>query len=241
MTTSAITPLPALPPTQRSVRAYFAPVDRIHGVPTLFDPAANGWFATHAPPLPWVDLGWIENFTRKATSQFGQLITGSPGTTQFQVRETVDATVSLRFKAWSKLSMALAAGSQHMNLIVPASGSVANGSGGKGVPAVNLAAGSTASFLAMTASDAAGFAAGALVTVDVDYARQTGFVGSGVSAACVSNAGSVNNDADYIRRVSFNVARVTSSNVDGSAARAATDRRSSHDRDEGAAAVRIRG
>ncbi len=215
MSASAITPMPALPPTQRSVRAYFAPVDRIHGVPTLFDPALNGRFATNAPPAPWVDLGWIENFARKSTSKFGQLVTGSPGTTQFQVRESVDATVSLRFKAWSKLSMALAAGSQHMNLMVPASGSVANGSGGKGIPAVNLAAGSTASFLAMTASDAAGFAAGALVTVDVDYAGQTGFVGSGVSAGYVSSAASVGNDADYIRRVSFNVARVASSSSTG--------------------------
>lgn len=215
MSASAITPIPALPPTLRSVRAYFAPVDRVHGAPTLFDPALNGRFATNAPPAPWVDLGWIEDFARKSTSKFGQLITGSPGTTQFQVRESVDATVSLRFKAWSKLSMALAAGSQHMNLIVPAAGSAANGSGGKGVPAVNLAAGSTATFLAMASADAAAFAAGALVTVDVDYTGQTGFVGSGVSAACVSSAVAVNNDADYIRRVSFNVARVTSSGATG--------------------------
>jgi len=207
--------LPALPPTGRSVRAYFAPVDRIHRVPTLFDPSVNGRFATSAPPAPWIDLGWIEDFTRKSTSKFGELVTGSPGTTQFQVRETVDATVSLRFKAWSKLSMALAAGSQHMNLIVPAAGGAPNGSGCKGVPAVNLTAGSTATFLAMAPSDAAGFAAGSLVSVDVDYVGQTGFVGSAVYAACVSSAGAVNNDPDYIRRVSFNVARVASSSSTG--------------------------
>jgi hypothetical protein len=197
------------------VRAYFAPVDRVHQLPTLFDPSVNGRFATNAPPTPWVDLGWIENFSRKSTSKFGELVTGSPGTTQFQVRETVDATVSLRFKAWSKLSMALAAGSQHMNLIVPAAGGSANGSGSKGVPAVNLAAGSTATFLALAASDAAGIAAGSLVTVDVDYAGQTGFVGSGVCAAYVSSAAAVNSDPDYIRRFSFNVARVASSSSTG--------------------------
>ena len=106
--------------------------------------------------------------------------------------------------------MALAAGSQHMNLIVPAAGGTANGSGSKGVTPVNLATGSTATFLALAASDAAGFSAGSLVTVDVDYAAQTGYVGSGVYAAYVTSASAVNSDPDYIRRVSFNVARVAS-------------------------------
>jgi len=197
------------------VRAYFAPVDRVHRQATLFDPSVNGRFSTNAPPAPWVDLGWIENFTRKSTSRFGELVTGTPGATQFQVRETVDATVALRFKAWSKLSMALAAGSQHMNLIAPAAGGAANGSGSKGVPPVNLTTGSTATFLALAASDAAGFPAGSLVTVDADYAGQTGFVGSGVYAAYVNSASAVNNDPDYIRRVSFNVARVAASSSTG--------------------------
>jgi hypothetical protein len=215
MSTSTVTPMPALPPVGRSVRAYFAPVDRVHRAPTLFDPSVNGRFSVNAPPAPWVSLGWIENFTRKSTSKFGELVTGSPGATQFQVRETVDATVSFRFKAWSKLSMALAAGSQHMNLIVPGAGGTANGSGSKGVPPVNLTPGSTATFLALAASDAAGFAAGSLVTVDVDYAAQTGYVGSGVCAAYVTSASSVNSDPDYIRRVSFNVARVASTSSTG--------------------------
>ncbi len=211
MSTQSTTPLPALPPMGRAVRAYFAPVDRVHRVPTLFDPSINGRFITSAPPAPWVDLGWIEDFTRKSASKFAELVTGSPGTTQFQVRETVDAIVSLRFKAWSKLSMALAAGSQHMNLILPATGSTSSGSGSKGVPAINLTAGSTATFLSMAAADAATFPSGSLVTVDLDYTGQTGFVGSGVSAAYVKSSGAVNNDPDYIRRISFNVARVASS------------------------------
>jgi hypothetical protein len=215
MSTSTLTPMPALPPVGRSVRAYFAPVDRVHRLPTLFDPSVNGRFSVNAPPAPWVSLGWIENFARKSTSKFGELVTGSPGATQFQVRETVDATVSFRFKAWSKLSMALAAGSQHMNLIVPAAGGTANGSGSKGVAPVNLATGSTATFLALAASYAAGFAAGSLVTVDLDYAAQTGYVGSGVCAAYVTSATAVNSDPDYIRRVSFNVARVASSSSTG--------------------------
>ncbi|MGC2639286.1 MAG: hypothetical protein WA294_19025 [Acidobacteriaceae bacterium] len=210
MSTASVTAMPALPPVGRRVRAYFAPVNRTAQQPTLFDPAANGQFSLDAPPVPWIDLGWIENFARKSASKFGDLVTGSPGTTQLQLRETVDATVSFRFKAWSKLSMALASGSEHMNLIVPAAGGAANGSGSKGVPPVNLATGSTATFLALAAGDAASFSAGALVTVDVDYAGQTGYVGSGVSAAYVQSAAAVNHDPDYVRRVSFNVARVAS-------------------------------
>jgi len=126
--------------------------------------------------------------------------------------------VSLRFSSWSKLTMALAAGSQHMNVIAaatPAPGS-GNGSGSKGVAAVSLAAsGSTATFLAMASTDAAKFTAGSLVAVDVDYSGQTGYVGSGVSAAYVASAAAVNSDPDYTRRVTFNVARVQSVSTTG--------------------------
>ena len=210
MSTPVLTPMRALPPVGRTVRAYFAPVDRVHRLPTLFDPSVSGQFSLDAPPAPWIDLGWIENFARRSSSKFGGLVTGCPGTTQYQVRETVDANVSFRFKAWSKLSMALSAGSQHMNLIVPATGGTANGSGSKGVAPVNLTTGSTATFLALAGADAATFSAGSLVTVDTDYTGQTGFVGSEVSAAYVSSPTAVNGDPDYIRRVSFNVARVAS-------------------------------
>lgn len=203
-------PLPALPPVGRRVRAWCAPVNRAQKQPTIFDPSVSGACSLDAPPAPWIDLGWIEDFARKSTSKYGALLTGSPAAAQYQIRETLDATVSFRFKAWSKLSMALAAGSQHMNLIVPAAGGAANGSGSKGIPAVSLASGSTSSFLALAASDAASFSAGSLVTVDIDYTGQTGYVGSGVSAAYVQSAAAVNSDPDYIRRVSFNVARVAS-------------------------------
>jgi hypothetical protein len=203
-------PLAALPPIGRRVRAWFAPVNRAQQLPTLFDPSVSGACSVDTPPAPWIDLGFIESFARKSAGKYGELLTGSPAAAQYQVRETLDATVAFRFKSWSKLSMALAAGSQHMNLIAPAAGAAANGSGSKGIPAVSLAAGSTASFLALAASDAANFSAGSLVAADLDYTGQTGYVGSGVSAAYVQSAAAVNNDADYIRRVSFNVARVAS-------------------------------
>ena len=49
---------------------------------------------------------------------------------------------------------------------------------------------------------------GELVAVDEDYVAQTGFVGSGVSAAYVSSPASVANDINYVRRVTLNVGRV---------------------------------
>ncbi len=38
----------------RRVRAYFAPVKRSAGIPTLFDAAQFGRFDLNAPPAPWV-------------------------------------------------------------------------------------------------------------------------------------------------------------------------------------------
>jgi hypothetical protein len=208
MSTTPLTAVSAMPPIARRVRAYFAPVDRVNRIPTVFDPSVNGQFALSTPPAPWVDLGWIEEFSRKSLSKISGLTTGSPGLTQLQVKETVDATVSFRFKTWSKLSMALSGGSQHMNLLAPAAGAAMNGSGSKGVAPSSLAAGSTASALPLSGG-AANFSAGCMVAVDVDYAGQTGFVGSGVYAAYVQSAAAVNSDPDYIRRVTFNVARVS--------------------------------
>ncbi|MFT4114391.1 hypothetical protein [Silvibacterium sp.] len=211
---TTLTALNPMPPATRRVRAYFAPVNRATLTPTIFDPSVNGQFTLDTPPSPWVDLGWIEDFARKSLSKTGALVTGSPGTTQYQVRESVDASVSFRFKTWSKLTMALAAGSQHMNLLAPASGATQNASGSPAAPAVALAAtGSTATFLYLSSTTS--FSAGDIVAVDADYAGQTGFVGSSVSAAYVQSAAAVNDDPDYIRRVTFNVARVTQVTTSG--------------------------
>jgi hypothetical protein len=215
MSTAAVTNYMALPTVNRRVRAYFAPVDRVHQVPSIFDPSQLGQFSLNAPPSPWIDLGWIENFVRKSTSTIGALSSGVPSAAQYQVRETTGATVSFQFKVWNKLSMALAAGSQHMNLIQPASGSTANGSGAKGIAAVTAQAGSTTTSIALNTADTTHFSAGCMVAVDADYAGQTGFVGSGVFAAYVRSASAVNNDPDYIRRVTFNVARVSSVSTNG--------------------------
>jgi hypothetical protein len=53
-----------------------------------------------------------------------------------------------------------------------------------------------------------GFAVGNLIAADLDYQQQIGYVGSGISAAYVSDPAAVNNDLNYVRRVTFNVGRV---------------------------------
>jgi hypothetical protein len=138
------------------VRAYFAPVNRAAGVPTLFDAAQMGGFALGSPPAPWVDLGWCKGFVRKSATKVGAVRAGTPAMVQSQVLTEVEATVSLEFESWGKLQMALAAGSQQMNLLRTAGGAAANGSGGVAAAAVALVAGSTAATLNVGATAAAG-------------------------------------------------------------------------------------
>jgi hypothetical protein len=193
-------------PALRRVRAYFAPVNRAAKQPTIFDPAQLGMFALDTPPSPWIDLGWIAGFTRKSGTKIEPVRAGAPATPQMQSRSLIDATVSLQFASWGKLQMALAAGTQQMNLLKAQSGAPAAGSGGTAIPAVALQSGSTATVLQLGTS-AANFTVGETVAVDVDYTGQLGFVGSGVSGAYVKAALT---DVDYVRRVSLNVARIAS-------------------------------
>ena len=194
-----------MPPATRRVRAYFAPVNRGAKQPTIFDPAHEGMFTLDAPPAPWIDLGWISGFARKSGTKIEPVRTGAPAIPQMQSRTAVDATVALQFASWGKLQMALAAGTQQMNLLKVQTGAAAAGSGGVAVPAVALQTGSTASVLQLGAS-ASNFAGGETVVVDIDYTGELGFVGSAVSGAYVKSALT---DVDYIRRVSLNVARIS--------------------------------
>ena len=194
-------------PVTRRVRAYFAPVDRVAGAPTVFDAAQMGEFAVDSPPAPWVDLGWCSGFARRAETKVEAVRVGAPAVASSQVRTMVEATVSLEFESWGKLQMALAAGSQQMNLLRTAAGAAANGSGGVAAAAVALGAGSTANAFNVGAA-AAGFGVVDFVAVDVDYVGQVGFVGSGASAAYVRQASDVGSDVNYVRRVTLNVAQV---------------------------------
>src|SRR4051794_22407060 len=188
-------------PVARRVRAYFAPVNRAAQSPVMFDPSTQGNFNLESPPAPWINLGWIQGFTRTAASKSGAVMTGIPVAALEQVRESLDAELSFQFLSWTKLTMALATSSQHMNVLAPASGA----SGAQASRAVEVQSGSTSTSIVLDSADANGFAAGSMIAIDVDYAGQTGFVGFPISGAYVRQPLS---DLDYIRRITFNVALV---------------------------------
>ena len=199
---------PAMVPVMRQMRAYFAPVNRSSETPTIFDPAASGLFPLDSPPAPWVDLGWIDDFDRSYDTPTDAVRSGATALTSTQFRGPLEARVEFDFREWGKLQMALACGSEHMNVLVEAAGAVTAPSGGAPVAAVAVLAGSTASQIVLGSGSVSAFAPGILVSVDVDYQQQTGYVGSGIAAAYVSDPADVNNDVNYVRRVTFNVGRV---------------------------------
>jgi hypothetical protein len=197
-----------LRPVARQTRAYFAAVDPVNGPTAIFDPSQNSGFQLDAPSAPWIDLGWIENFLRTSTSQIEALPGGTAGAVSGQARRGLGARVEFEFRDWGKLQMALAGGAEHMNVLATNVSASPAGSGGVPLAAVPLLAGSTAEELVVGAGAVAGFATGVLVACDVDYAQQVGYVGTGIAGAYVENPANVRQDANYIRRVTFNVGRV---------------------------------
>jgi hypothetical protein len=197
-----------LRPVARQTRAYFAPVDRVNGPTAIFDPSKDSGFQLDAPPVPWIDLGWIENFQRTTTSQIEALIAGTAGGVAAQARHALGARIDFEFRDWGKLQMALAGGAEHMNVLATDPSASRAGSGGIPLAAVPMLAGSTATELVLGAGAVAGFQPGDLVACDVDYAQQVGYVGTGIAAAYVKNPADVRMDANYVRRVTFNVGRI---------------------------------
>jgi hypothetical protein len=199
-------------PVARRVRGFFAPVNRGAQSPVVFDPVQQGRFSMDTPPAPWVNLGWIQDFARKSSSKTASVMAGIPASALEQVRETLAAEVSFQFLSWTKLTMALATGSQHMNLLASASGLTVAADGPQAIAAVTPQSGSTANSILLTAVDAAKFSPGSLAAVDTDYSGQTGYVGSPVAGAFLRQPLT---DVDYIRRVTFNVGLVTAVNPTG--------------------------
>jgi hypothetical protein len=205
MSTNAVLRSP-MSPVVRGWRAYFAPVDRARGVPAIFDPARDWQFDPDAPPSPWIDAGWIENFARTQNTRFAAVRSGPKGAPAAQCRTELDARVEFDFRQWGKLQMALAGASEHMNVLAETVAATGAPSGGTAAAAVAVQPGSSPSEIVIGASGVASFNPGDLVAVDIDYTGQTGYVGTGVSAAYVKSV--VGLSADYIRRVTFNVSRV---------------------------------
>ena len=82
-------------PVARRMRAYFAPVNRVTQIPVLFDPSQSASFNLDAPPAPWIDLGWIQNFTRKPTGKSGPILTGIPASPLEQTRDVARGATEL--------------------------------------------------------------------------------------------------------------------------------------------------
>ena len=118
------------------------------------------------------------------------------------------------FAEWGKLQMALAGGSQHMNVLAADPNGDAMGSGGSALTPVAVVANSTAQEIVLGAGAVDAFALGDMVAVDVDYAQQTGYVGTGIPAAYVNDPLDVLRDRDYVRRVTFNVGSVSQEDGD---------------------------
>ncbi len=200
---------PPMSPISRRVRAYFAPVARESGTPEIFDPAKHGLFNLDAPPARWIDLGWIENFNRNSATRLEVLRAGPKGAPAAQVRSKLEASVEFEFREWGKLQMALTGGSQHMNVLAADINADAAGSGGAPITGAAVLPGSTAVELILGAGAINSFAVGDVVAVDADYQQETGYVGTPVSGSFVRNALDVLFDANYLRRITFKVGRIT--------------------------------
>lgn len=198
----------AMVPISRRMRAYFAPMNRVTGTPSLFDPGKYGLFPLDAPPAPWMDLGWIDKFQRLCATTTEPLRSGSRGAPAAQYRGPLDVRLEFDFREWGKLQMALAGGSEQMNVLATDPNASPQPSGATPLPAVAVLAGSTASEIVVGAGAVGAFSSGDIVAVDMDYQQQIGYVGTGIAAAYVCDPAGVNRDANYIRRVTFNLGRI---------------------------------
>ncbi len=192
------------------IRAYFAPVDRATSTPGIFDAVKSGQFALDTPPAPWLDAGWISDFRRASATNLQPLTAGLKDAVQSQCRAALSATVEFNMHDWGKLQMAISSGSQHINLLVedPAASPLPSG----GIPSLPVATlpGSTAGEVIVGVGNPNGFTIGDLIAVDLDYTGTTGYVGSGVPGAFIKDPADVSFDTNYVRRITFNVGRVSS-------------------------------
>jgi hypothetical protein len=118
--------------------------------------------------------------------------------------------VEFDFPAWGKLQMALAGGSQQMNVLAVQPLGLPQGSGGPAIPASPLLAGSTVTQLNLAADQLANYSVSDIVAVDLDYTGQAGYIGTGANAAYLVAPLDPSLHVDLIRRVTFNVSRVAS-------------------------------
>jgi len=220
------------------VRAYFAPVNRVTETGTVFDPSLS--FNLNNPPSPWVRLGLVRNFKRVDKSAMGIIRAGAAGVPQTQFLKALDARVSLDFCEWGKLQMALAASSQHMNVLQSA-GTQPRASGGAATPGQPILAGSTAALILLDPSVLGNYQVGELIVVDVDYASGATELGTGITGG-VAGAGAAARNNGRRRDTPGELQRGSGGrhHSDRFAARSATAGRSSGERGAGTEGCGIR-
>src|SRR5262249_12147471 len=117
MSTNPFAKRSQMAPASRVVRLYAAPVDRAAGVIAAYDPASPLGFNLDAPPWPWLDLGWAENFKRTSGTKYEELRTGPTAGVAVQCRAQPEATVEFDLLSWGKIQLALSGGTQQMNVL----------------------------------------------------------------------------------------------------------------------------
>lgn len=192
----------------RAVRAYAAPVDRLSGSFAAFDPAAQGQFDLGTPPAPFIDLGWVENFTRSSATKYEALRTGPASNITVQYRTQPESRVEFDLLSWGKLQMALSAGTQQLNVLAEMPSTLPEPSGGEALPASPVQSGSSYSEVILTPDQLGNFNVGDVVAVDVDYTGGTGYLGSGAPGTYLSAPIGGSSSIDFVRRITFNVSRV---------------------------------
>ncbi len=197
-------------PLSHGVRVYVAPIDRNSGFSVAFDPAAQGQFDLDNPPPPFLDLGWVQNFQRKSTTKYEALRNGMHATVTTQYRSQPEALVEFDFQSWGKIQMALAGGTQEMNVLATPQTSLPQGSGGVAIAPSYALDGSSDYTVVLDPAEMSKYNIGDMIAVDLDYTGATGYIGTGAPAAYLATALDPGTHKDYTRRVTFNLSRVKS-------------------------------
>jgi len=179
----------------------------VTGVIIPFDPA-QGKFDPDAPPDPWVDLGWVENFQRSAATKYEAVRTGSQASIAAQYRAQPEARVEFDLLTWGKVQLALCGGGQQMNVLAEDPNFPPRPSGGTPLPGSPVQSGSTWTEIVLTPDQLAEYEAGDVIAVDVDYNGETGYLGAWAAGTYLPSPLHGPGYLDLVRRVTFNVARV---------------------------------
>ena len=196
-------------PAARAVRAYAAPVNRATGLIAAFDPAGQGQFDLDSPPVPFIDLGWVENFQRTALTKYEALRTGPGANITVQYRTQPEARLEFDLPSWGKLQLALSGGTQQMNVLAEIPTTMPEPSGGTPLPASPVHSGSSRLSLFSLPASSANYSVGDIVAVDLDYTGTTGYLGSGAPGTYLLAPVTTGSMIDFARRITFNVSRVS--------------------------------